>query len=193
MAADAAGYRRYIAVGESQTTVAALWAALDGGGGGGGGGGGDVGGAGWAPAATAVDAGSSLGGGGRSGGAGGASSSLSDGRGGSGSGGIASRIAGLVLTLVPTAGEHRAATFNATAAKIKQQYGSLENAMHKIKVRRCRLTVPKPTLNAPMVLAHETIMSSTAFRLYFQFQHPPLHQGGLLARVRVHLVRQVPG
>jgi hypothetical protein len=46
-----------------------------------------------------------------------------------------------------------------------------------LKVGRCRLTASKPELKASLVSALETKMWWTAFKLCFQFQRAPLHQG----------------
>jgi len=46
-----------------------------------------------------------------------------------------------------------------------------------IMVGRCRLTVSKPVLKAPMVSALETIIWQTAFNCCFQSQLAPLHHG----------------
>ena len=46
-----------------------------------------------------------------------------------------------------------------------------------LKVGRCRLTVSKPVLKAPMLLTLESGISYTAFNVCYQFQVAPLHVG----------------
>ena len=47
-----------------------------------------------------------------------------------------------------------------------------------VLVGRCRLTVSKPVLKAPVVSALETMIRYIAFKVCFQFQLTPLHPGG---------------
>jgi len=51
------------------------------------------------------------------------------------------------------------------------------------KAGRCRLTVSKLVLNAPMVSALEATICCSTFELRFQFQVAPLHQGVCGVRV----------
>jgi len=51
-------------------------------------------------------------------------------------------------------------------------------ANEMVKVGRCRLTVSKPLLKAPLVPALEATIGSNTFKLCFQIQLAPLHQGG---------------
>jgi len=54
------------------------------------------------------------------------------------------------------------------------------------KVGRCRLTVSKPALKAPVVLAPATRISLNAFKDYHQFLLAPPHKGRALCRGHRH-------
>jgi hypothetical protein len=60
------------------------------------------------------------------------------------------------------------------------------------EVGRCRLTVSKPGLKAPMVSTLETIIGKTAFKCSFQCQLAPLHRGGGAAARRGRAVQVDP-